>query len=178
MATDYKANIVRKGLIMENLVINTGGEQYSKVVEARHNLVKVAKSTGSFIQGYADALAFFDQADTNGNITKWYDLKGKAKQGIKAERQAFVSDMTEAGYGKGTIDVYWQRVKEASGYQTTGNRVKGSLSTDDKNQAELKTILNRIFKAEESGEDTVSSDYKGQLMDIFEALGGDVNTLG
>lgn len=163
---------------MENIVINTGGDNYSKVVEARHKLVKVARSTGEVIKGYADALGFFDIQDTNGNTTKWFELKGKAKQGIKAERTAFVAEMTEAGYGKGTIDVYWQRIKEASGYQTTGNRVKGSLSTDDKNQAELKTILNRIFKAEESGEDTVSSDYKGQLMDIFEALGGDVNTLG
>lgn len=163
---------------MENLVINTGGDNYSKVVEARHKLVKVARSTGEVIKGYADALGFFDIQDTNGNITKWYDLKGKAKQGIKAERTAFVAEMTEAGYGKGTIDVYWQRIKEASGYQTTGNRVKGSLSTDDKNQAELKTIINRIFKAEESGEDTVSSDFKGQLITIFEALGGDIDTLG
>ena len=163
---------------MENLVINTGGEQYSKVVQARKGVVKVARSTGEVIKNYADALSFFDQVADNGDITKWYELKGKAKQGIKAERQAFVQEMTEAGYGKGTIDVYWQRIKEASGYQTTGNRVKGAMSTDDRNQADLKTILNRIFKAEESGEDCVSSDFKGQLMDIFEALGGDVDTIG
>ena len=163
---------------MENLVINTGGEQYSKVVQARKGVVKVARSTGEVIKTYADALSFFDQVADNGDTTKWYELKGKAKQGIKAERQAFVQEMTEAGYGKGTIDVYWQRIKEASGYQTTGNRVKGSLSTDDRNQADLKTILNRIFKAEESGEDCVSSDFKGQLMDIFESLGGDVDTIG
>lgn len=163
---------------MENLVINTGGEQYSKVVQARKGVVKVARSTGEVIKTYADALSFFDQVADNGDVTKWYELKGKAKQGIKAERQAFVQEMTEAGYGKGTIDVYWQRIKEASGYQTTGNRVKGAMSTDDRNQADLKTILNRIFKAEESGEDCVSSDFKGQLMDIFEALGGDVDTIG
>lgn len=163
---------------MENLVINTGGEQYSKVVQARKGVVKVARSTGEVIKTYADALSFFDQVADNGDLTKWYELKGKAKQGIKAERQAFVQEMTEAGYGKGTIDVYWQRIKEASGYQTTGNRVKGAMSTDDRNQADLKTILNRIFKAEESGEDCVSSDFKGQLMDIFEALGGDVDTIG
>ena len=163
---------------MENLVINTGGEQYSKVVQARKGVVKVARSTGEVIKTYADALSFFDQVADNGDLTKWYELKGKAKQGIKAERQAFVQEMTEAGYGKGTIDVYWQRIKEASGYQTTGNRVKGAMSTDDRNQADLKTILNRIFKAEESGEDCVSSDFKGQLMDIFESLGGDVDTIG
>jgi hypothetical protein len=163
---------------MENVVINSGGEQYSKVVQARKNLVKVAKSTGDFIQGYADALGFFDLSDTNGNITKWYDLKGKAKQGIKMERDAFKADMTEAGYSTGTIDVYWQRVKEASGYQTTGNRVSANLSTDDKTQADLKTIINRIFKAEELGEDCKASEFKGDLMSIFEALGGNVDNLG
>ncbi len=163
---------------MENIVINTGGEQYSKVVQARHNLVKVARSTGEYISGYANALGFFDQVSANGDVVKWYELKGKAKQGIKAERQAFVQEMTEAGYGKGTIDVYWQRIKEASGYETAGNRVKGSLSTDDRNMTDLKTILNRIFKAEESGEDCASSEFKGELMNIFEALGGDLDTIG
>ena len=59
-----------------------------------------------------------------------------------------------------------------------GNRVKGTLSVDDKNQAELKTIINRIFKAEEDGEEVASSDFKAALMDIFEALGGDVMQLG
>ena len=163
---------------MENVVINSGGEQYSKVVQARKNLVKVAKSTGDFIQGYADALGFFDITDTNGNVTKWFELKGKAKQGIKMERDAFKADMTEAGYSTGTIDVYWQRVKEASGYQTTGNRVSANLSTDDKTQADLKTIINRIFKAEEAGEDCKASEFKGDLMSIFEALGGNVDNLG
>jgi hypothetical protein len=162
----------------QNVVINTGGEQYSNVVSARKNLVKVAKSTGDFISNYADALGFFDLTDTNGNITKWYDLKGKDKKGIKAERDAFKADMTEAGYSTGTIDVYWQRVKEASGYQTSGNRVTANLSTDDKTQADLKTIINRIFKAEEAGEDCKASEFKGYLMDVFQALGGDVDNLG
>ena len=162
----------------DNVVINQGGEQYSKVVSARKGLVKVAKSTGEVINTYADALSFFDIADTNGNITKWFDLKGKAKKGIKAERDAFKADMTEAGYSTGTIDVYWQRVKEASGYETTGNRVTANETTDQKNAKDLKTIINRIFKAEESGEECVSSEVKGILMTAFEKLGGDVDTLG
>jgi hypothetical protein len=89
----------------------------------------------------------------------------------------FKAAMIEAGQDK-NVDVYWQRVKEASGYVTNGNRVKGTLSVDDKNQAELKTIINRIFKAEEEGEEVASSDFKAALMDIFEALGGDVMQLG
>ena len=81
-------------------------------------------------------------------------------------------------FGKGTIDVYWQRVKEASGYVTAGNRVKGSETTDQKTLADLKTIINRIFKAEEEGESCTASDFKGTLMEVYESLGGDVDNLG
>jgi hypothetical protein len=116
--------------------------------------------------------------DTGAALTPWYELKGKDAKGIKAERVEFVAAMTEAGFNDGTVKVYWQRVKEASGYVTAGNRVKGASDTDGKTVAELKTIINRIFKAEESGEDCKASDVKGLLMEAFEALGGDVDTLG
>jgi hypothetical protein len=164
----------------QNVVLNVGGDAFSKLVEARRNVVKVAKSTKHVIGGYAQALCLaFNVLDSNGNlVSAWFELKGKERKGLKAERDAFVADMTEAGYSRGTIDVYWQRVKEASGYETTGNRVTANLSTDDKTQADLKTIINRIFKAEESGEDCKASEFKGELMDIFQALGGDVDNLG
>jgi hypothetical protein len=151
------------------------------VASARRNLVKAAKGTGEVIQGYADALCMTFNVralETGAPITPWYELKGKDKKGIKAERDLFVTDMTEAGFGKGTVDVYWQRVKEASGYVTAGNRVKGATDTDSKTVADLKTLINRIFKAEETGEDCKASEHKGALMDIFEALGGEVDTLG
>jgi hypothetical protein len=100
------------------------------------------------------------------------------KKGVNAEREAFVAAMTVEGFGKGTIDVYWQRVKEASGYITAGNRVKGSTSVDDKTKADLQTIINRIFKAEEEGISCISSDHKGALMEVFADLGGDIDKLG
>jgi len=92
----------------------------------------------------------------------------------------FVDAFKAEGFGEATINVYWQRVKEASGYQTTGQRVQGASSVDEKTLAELKTIINRIFKAEENGDSTAdkSSEVKGQLMDIFAELGGDIDTLG
>lgn len=151
------------------------------VAAARRNLVKAAKGTGEVIQGYADALcmAFNVRAlDTGSTITPWYELKGKDKKGVKAEREEFAAAMTEAGFAKGTIDVYWQRVKEASGYVTAGNRVKGEADTDSKTLADLKTTINRILKAEESGEECEASNHKRALMDVFEALGGDVSKLG
>ena len=164
----------------DTTVITTTAIDSGIVAEARRSFVTGVKSTGQVLQGYADALclSFNVRAlDTGATITPWYELKGKDKKGIKAERALFVADMTEAGYGK-SVDVYWQRVKEASGYVTAGNRVKGATDTDGKNLAELKTIINRIFKAEESGEDCKSSEVKGLLMEAFEALGGDVDTLG
>jgi hypothetical protein len=68
-------------------------------------------------------------------------------------------------------------VKEASGYVPKG-RVTGGTDVDAKTVTELKTIINRIFKAEEDGQDPLASQFKGQLMEIFEGLGGDVDTLG
>ena len=165
----------------DTTVITTMAIDSGIVASARRNLVTAAKGTGEVIQGYADALcmAFNVRAlETGAPITPWYELKGKDKKGIKAERDLFVADMTEVGFGKGTVDVYWQRVKEASGYVTAGNRVKGATDTDSKTVADLKTLINRIFKAEETGEDCKASEHKGALMDIFEALGGEVDTLG
>jgi hypothetical protein len=165
----------------EKTVITTTAIDSGVVASARRNLVKAAKGTGEVIQGYADALCMTFNVralETGAPITPWYGLKGKDKKGIKAERDLFVADMTEAGFGKGTVDVYWQRVKEASGYVTAGNRVKGASDTDGKTLAELKTIINRIFKAEEAGEDCKASEHKGTLMEVFEALGGEVDTLG
>lgn len=152
----------------------------SVLTQARHELVKGIKKTGTLISDYANGLcAGFNIVSTNGELMKaWYELKGKEAKGIKAERELFKAEMIEAGYTKATVDVYWQRVKEASGYVTAGNRVTGGNSTDDKTLTELKTIINRIFKAEESGEECKASEFKGDLMDIFEGLGGVVDTLG
>lgn len=172
--------MLAKGFKMENVVINTNGNAYSNLVASRQALIKVAKSTGELIGNYATNLcSTFNLVSATGELIKpWYELKGKDRQGLKLERDEFVKGMTEAGYGRGTIDVYWQRVKEASGYQTTGNRVSANLSTDDKTIADLKTIINRIFKSEESGEDCKASEYKGDLMEIFEVLGGNLDNLG
>ena len=160
---------------MENITVTsvmpeTVSVALINLIDARGLLVKNSSKTGEVIATYAKCLdAAFG--------AKWYELTGKAKAGVKSERGMFKAAMIEAGQDK-NVDVYWQRVKEASGYVTNGNRVKGTLSVDDKNQAELKTIINRIFKAEEEGEEVVSSDFKAALMDIFEALGGDVMQLG
>jgi hypothetical protein len=83
--------------------------------------------------------------------------------------------MEAKGYSKPTIDVYWQRVKEAAGYQTAGNRASATADIDAKTLAELKTILNRIFHDETGSK---SQEVKGLLIDAFVQLGGDAMKLG
>jgi len=148
-----------------------GNLHIGALTAARESYINTIQKTGEVIQVYADALTLAFGA-------AWYELKGAAAKGVKAERALFVAALEETGKQKGTINVYWQRVKEAAGYQTTGNRVKGSETTDQKTLADLTTIINRIFKAEEEGEDCAASDHKGALMEIFAAMGGDIDKLG
>jgi hypothetical protein len=170
-------------LVISPLVI---GQLESDPLETSRNaLVEGATSTGQLIANYAQALCMrFNIVDANDNlIAPWYSLIGKEKKGVKEERAKFVTAMIARGFVKpdgkpsATVDTYWQRVKEASGYVPKG-RVSGGTDVDTKTVTELKTIINRIFKAEEEGQDPVASQFKGQLMEVFEALGGDVDTLG
>jgi hypothetical protein len=158
-------------------VISTMAIDSGIVASARRNLVNAAKGTGAVIQGYADALCMVYNVrnlDGSGTTnTAWFELRGKEAKGVKAERALFVTDMTEAGFGKGTVDVYWQRVKEASGYVTAGNRVKGASDTDGKTATELKTIINRILKAEEDGEDCHASTILETLKGAYKILTGE-----
>ncbi len=179
-------NVSRRILRLERSIMQVNVTSVSAAVanlsECRANVVKAAGKTGEVIKAYATAMnQAFDLVNNEGVITsKWFELKGKLKAGVNDERKAFKAAMESAGFSNATADVYWQRVKEASGYQTTGQRVQGAASVDEKTIAELKTIINRIFKAEENGDSTAdkSSEVKGQLMDIFAELGGDVDTLG
>jgi hypothetical protein len=149
--------------------------------ELRTDLVKSAKKTGQVLKAYAEGLnSSFDLIDNEGNVTsKWYELKGKLKAGVNDERKLFVDAFKGEGFGDATINVYWQRVKEAAGYETAGNKVSGGAQdVDAKTLAELKTLINRIFKAEEAGTDCKASDVKGELMTAYSILGGNIDDLG
>ncbi len=171
---------------MTTQVITVGEYDQSILDQAEIALVDGVSKTGELIQGYADVLCqVFNVKDSMGNtITPWYELKGKDKKGIKERRASFVQRMVNRGYAKpdgkpsATVDVYWQRVKEASGYVTSGNRVTGGTDVDSKTLAELKTMINRILKSEEDGKECTASMFKGQLMEVFEGMGGDVDNLG
>jgi hypothetical protein len=143
----------------------------------RKALVKGIGKVGELINNYGMGLnQAFDLVDNEGNVTtKWYDLQGTLRKGVKVERDNFKADMEAAGYSKATTDVYWQRVKESCGYQTAGNKAKGDMDIDAKTLSELKTILNRIFNDDA---ESVSQTVKPLLMSAFEQLGGDIMKLG
>jgi len=148
---------------------------------ARTAVVNVAGKTGEVIKTYANALCqSFNIVDNQGNITTpWYERKGKDKKVVSDERALFVTAMKAAGFETPTIDVYWQRVKEASGRVKTTTKVTGGdIDVDAKTMADLKTVINRIFKAEENGETFKASEVKGALMGAYEFLGGEIDKLG
>ena len=167
---------------MQKTVINQAATGHVVNLDAaRGAFIGGLVKTGEVLKTYAEGMnQAFDLRDNEGNITtKWYDLKGKLKAGVNDERAKFVADMKAAGYEQGTIDVYWQRVKEASGRTKTSTRVTGGeVDVDAKTMADLKTIINRIFKAEEAGTDCQASTVKGMLIDAYHMLGGDVDKLG
>jgi len=130
----------------------------------RTNLVNVASKTGEVLQAYADSMnQAFNIVDSLGNVAKpWYDLKGKLAKGVKEERAKFVTAMESKGFETGTIDVYWGRVKDASGRVKTNNRVSGGNSVDELNIRDLKTILNRIDNAE-----TENAPLSNKVIDLL-----------
>jgi len=124
-------------------VINTQAPVIN-LESARKAVVNVAGKTGEVIKNYASALC---QA-FNTTLTPWYDLKGKDGEAVKKERALFVTAMESAGFAKPTIDVYWQRVKEASGRVKANNKVTSKPDVDAENIKALKAILNRIDTTE------------------------------
>ena len=182
---------------MSHAVISVQGFDVSLLDITRGALVEGVTSTGELLGNYAKAMdQAFDRLDINGNvIAKWYDHIGKDAKGVKGERAKFVqammdrnskfiketkvnADGTVVRVPTATVDTYWMRVKVESGYVPRGKVSGGANDVDAKTMAELKTIINRIIKAESEGQDPIAANFRGQLTEIFEELGGDAETLG
>jgi hypothetical protein len=153
----------------------------------RNALVEGVTKTGVVIDNYSNAIAsVFDRKDTNGNvIAKWYDLEGKEKKGIVAEKALFANTLMDRDAkfiksididGKrtptATVDTYWQRVKIASGYVPKG-KLKGANDVDTKTATELKTMINRILGAEEAGQECHASVILENLKNSYFVLTGE-----
>ena len=163
-------------------------------LEQARNAVKVsAAKTGEVIGNYAAMLCkYFDLRDNEGKITTyWYDRKGKLGTEVNEEKTKFKALFPECAKGEkpkagefayGTGDVYWQRAKIASGYETPA--MKAAKGTTDKKgivemcRAELATMLNRINKAradKPEGLDRMLEVYE-ELEVVFCTLGGNPDT--
>jgi hypothetical protein len=111
---------------------------------------------------------------------------GKESATVREERKLFNRAMglpddvlTEADKAlRAKCATYWSRVRIAAGYIKSG-KVTTPVTIDQKNLAELKTMLNRILNEESEADSCpLSSDAKSSLLEAFETLGGDSTTLG
>jgi hypothetical protein len=165
----------------------------SDLEQARNGVGVSAKGTGEAISNYAVMLdKYFDLKDNEGNLTtKWYDRKGKLGADVSEEKKKFKALFPECPKGEtpkvgefayGTGDVYWQRVKIASGYETPAMKAakgaKEKASIVEMCRAELQTMLNRINKAradKPEGLDLMLEVYE-ELEVVFCTLGGNPDT--
>ena len=150
------------------------------VSKARKGLINFIKAKDGKVeelqQAYADALC----SAFNTENTPWYELKGKLGKAVKAERAEFVAEMKAAGYDNvGTINVYWARIKAKSGHvPTPTNKVTATKDTDAEVMKLVASALNKIYAAEDADTDCKASKFKGQLLEAFAGLGGDIMELG
>ena len=170
-----------------NVIVSSSAIDTGILSIARNALVEGVTKTGVVIDNYSSAIAsVFDRKDTNGKIiVKWFDLDGKDKKGITAEKGLFANTLmdrdpkfiksTDAD-GKrtptATVDTYWMRVKIASGYVPKG-KLKGSNDVDAKTASELKTMINRIIGAEEAGQECHASTILKALKEQYVILTGE-----
>lgn len=161
----------------------------SDLEQARNGVGVNAKGTGESIIKYSGLLdKYFDLKDNEGNLTtKWYDRKGKLGAEVTEEKAKFKALFPECAKGEkpsagqfayGTGDVYWQRVKIASGYETpamkAANGEKKETTLVEMCRAELQTMLNRINKARSAkpeGIDLMLEVYE-ELEVVFCTIGG------
>ena len=163
----------------------------SDLDQARLSVKTTAKGTGEAITFYSGKLdKYFDLRGEDGLITtKWFDRKGKLGAEIQEEKIKFKAMFPECAKGEkpnkaigefsyGTGDVYWQRAKIESGYETASMRAakgdKKESTIVDMCKAELQTMLNRINKARSAkpeGIDLMLEVYE-ELEIVFCTLGG------
>lgn len=177
---------------MTNAINITTPANTSDLDQAREAVKTSAVKTGEVISNYARIVAkYLDLTNAEGVTTKWYERKGKLGAEVTEEKTKFKALFPEAAKGEapkagqfayGTGDVYWQRVKVASGYETPAMRAaKGSkekATIVDMCRAELATMLNRINKAradKPEGLDRMLEVYE-ELEVVFCTLGGNPDT--
>ena len=179
---------------MSNAINITTPANTSDLDQAREAVKVSAVKTGEVLTTYARIVAkYLDLTNAEGITTKWYERKGKLGAEVAEEKTKFKALFPECAKGEkpnkalgqfayGTGDVYWQRVKIESGYETPAMRAaKANTKTDtivDMCRKELATMLNRINKAradKPEGIDRMLEVYE-ELEVVFCTLGGNPDT--
>ena len=140
--------------------------QYGQLDQARNAYIDGLVKTGEVLNGYAKAM------NTEFGFG-WWDAKGDIRKLVKLEHDRFVSaGETKLGWTRSQVDVYWSRVKDASGRPKKAGKVSGGNSVDDLNIRDIKTILNRILGAD-SDSAPLSFKAKDLLLEVADMVGID-----
>ena len=180
---------------MSDINITTPSIIGSDLDEARNGVKVSVSKSGESISVYSKMMdKYFTLRNDAGEVTtKWFDRKGKLGTEVKEEKAKFkamfpecakgqTADKSKGEFSYGTGDVYWQRVKIESGYETP--EMKAAKGNSDKKglvemcRAELQTMLNRINKAradKPEGLDLMLEVYE-DIEVVFCTLGGNPNT--
>ena len=163
-------------LVTEPVVeLSEGQKAYNALVAARDECASGLRSGDGLINTYARAISAVCGEG-------WVYLTGAESKTVRAERALFNLAMglitgVENKPLRTKCNTYWSRIRIAAGYVKTES-ASSALTIDQKTLAELKTMLNRIFNGEANDSCPESSDIKHLLIDAFEALGGDMKTIG
>jgi len=163
-------------LVTEPVVeLSEGEKAYKALVTARDECATGLRSGDGLIVTYARAISAICGEG-------WVYLVGAESKTVRAERALFNLAMglitgVENKPLRAKCNTYWSRIRDAAGYVKTDS-ASSALTIDQKTLAELKTMLNRIFNGEANDACPESSDIKHLLIDAFEALGGDMKTIG
>lgn len=149
---------------------------------AREGYIGSIKGESIKLKEYAAAMnATFSVVDASGKVVKpWFELKGKAASGVKAEFAAFANALKAAGYADGVEYTYWGRVKDASGRVKPNNVVQSdnpdylALSLED-----IKRVLNRTNKLREGKGEAFErlDEIYDDLLVVYTTLGGSEDDL-
>lgn len=160
---------------MDNAIVVPAAPEV--LVKTREGYVSSIKGEGIKLAEYAKAMnTCFSVVDATGKTVKgWWELKGKAAAGVKAEFQAFATALKVAGYAEGVEYTYWGRVKDASGRTKAGNIAQdGEPDNLALSLADIKRVLNRTNKLREGKGEAFErlDEIYDDLLVIYTTLGG------
>lgn len=167
---------------MDNVIV-TPAEVVGALINARKGYVGSIKGEGLKLAEYAKVMnATFSVLDEDGKVVKgWWELKGKAGAPVKAEFEAFKTELKLAGYADGVEYTYWGRVKDASGRPKSSGVIVKSDDPDNLGltKDDIRKVLNRINRMRENKGEAfeILEPIYDRLLGLYKEIGGEENDL-